>query len=178
MNFLRRHFHHFFSQLKSSYFCRLSSYRSFKSLQLMQSWRMTFFNDTDNEIRWFTDLNTIDLLTDAVMNRSDAVMSHTKEVEQKKSSDSLTWIQLTYLDMCNSLIWCQYTNLATSNWCQKLNLTDDSFTTDDQRNMTAIFCTLITGRLSFCKKQFTRIKTHVHLEYWMFALRPINTIAD
>ena len=48
----------------------------------MQSWTMPSFNETDDEIRRFTELDTVDLLTDAVMNRSDAVISHSEEVEQ------------------------------------------------------------------------------------------------
>jgi hypothetical protein len=46
----------------------------------MHSWMTPSFNDTVIEIGLFADLNTVDLLTDAVVNRSDAVISHSEEV--------------------------------------------------------------------------------------------------
>ena len=49
----------------------------------MQSWTMPSFNDTVSEIRRFIDFNSIDLSTDAVVNQSDAVISHTDEVGAK-----------------------------------------------------------------------------------------------
>ena len=49
----------------------------------MQSWTMPSFNDTVSEIRRYTHLDTRELLTDDVVNQSDAVISHTDEVGAK-----------------------------------------------------------------------------------------------
>ena len=58
----------------------------------------------------------------------------------RKSWDSLTWTHLTYLDICNNLL--SVDQLIVVKVCS--SLTEESFTTDDQQDIAAIFSTLIT----------------------------------
>jgi hypothetical protein len=62
----------------------------------MQSWMMPSLNGNDDEIWRFTNVDTISLLTETVMSRSDAVISHSKEVEQSQQSENATYLGSTY----------------------------------------------------------------------------------